>query len=359
MAEKITVLFNDRKISLMYTMYPFWVSHYRNRFEFTTNFDWAINTDKNSKLLLVGWFYKRQDIDGSHKKELLELRKKYSKIFFFDDNDGSESHFLHLLPYVDLYYKKQVFKDRNLYRENFYGKRLFTDFYHKQFGADETPKPEDLPVLTDTNELQKVKLLWNLAFGQYPVSTWKHKAGKFLFGWFGPGIMKWIISPKKFNAIPNPMISKCQARFGFKEYRPLIGFQRKMFLEIVKDSNQFLSGKIPLKEYNKEIKNVKVILSPYGWGEVCFRDFEAIFNGGVLVKPDMSHIETWPDIFVPNETYIPIKWDGTDLIEKVDALLLDQEKVDSVKKAALKKLKESYENLDSRIKMLLDDFESN
>jgi hypothetical protein len=358
MAEKITVLFNDRKITLMYTMYPFWFSTYRNRFKFTTDFNWVLNKDKNSKLLLVGWF-KKQDTDGSHKKQLLELRKKYSKIFLFDDNDGSESHFLDLLPYLDLYYKKQIFKDRDLYNRSFYGKRLFTDFYHKQFGADETPKPEYLPVLTDFNELHKVKLLWNLAFGQYPVSKWKHKAGKFLFNWFGPGIMKWIFSSKKFDEIPNPIIPKCQARFGYKEYRPLIGFQRKLLLEITKDTNQFLSGRIPLKQYNNEIKEVKVILSPYGWGEVCFRDFEAILNGGVLVKPDMSHIETWPDIFVPNETFIPIKWDGTDVIEKVEALLLDQEKIDSIKKEAWEKLKGSYENLDSRIKMLLDDFDSN
>lgn len=358
MAERITVLFNDRKITLMYTMYPFWFSKYRKRFKFTTNYDWVINKDKSSKLLLVGW-YKKQDTDGSYKKQLLDLRKKYSKIFFFDDNDGSESHFLDLLPYVDMYYKKQTFIDRKLYRENFYGKRIFTDFYHNQFGADETPIPEDLPGLTDIKELHKVKLLWNLAFGQYPVSKWKHKAGKVLFGCFGSGIMKWIFSPKKFDIIPNPKIPKCQARFGYKEYRPLIGFQRKMFLEIVKDSNQFLSGKIPLKDYNKEVKDVKLILSPYGWGEVCFRDFEAILNGGVLVKPDMSHIETWPDIFVPNQTYIPVKWDGTDVIEKVDALLFDQEKLDVAKKAAWEKLKESYENLDSRIKMLLDDFESN
>ena len=30
------------------------------------------------------------------------------------------------------------------------------------------------------------------------------------------------------------------------------------------------------------------MLSPFGWGEICYRDFEAALNGMLLIKPDMN-----------------------------------------------------------------------
>lgn len=64
-----------------------------------------------------------------------------------------------------------------------------------------------------------------------------------------------------------------------------------------------------------------MILSPFGWGELCLRDFEAVRAGSVLLKPDMGHLLTWPDIFIPFETYVPFSWDVDDLLDKVDAYL--------------------------------------
>ena len=54
------------------------------------------------------------------------------------------------------------------------------------------------------------------------------------------------------------------------------------------------------------------MLSPFGWGELCLRDYEAVLGGALLLKPDMSHLETWPDVFVPHDTYAPFDWDATD-----------------------------------------------
>jgi hypothetical protein len=355
MAADITVLFNDRKITVLYSMYPFWVSRHIGLFKFTTNLDWVLKKDKNQKILLVGWFQK-QDRDGKHKRLLSDLREKYKKIFFFDDNDGSESHFLDLLPYIDKYYKKQLFKDRKLYATAFYGKRIFTDFYHREFGADEGPAPEWLPKLGSEQDLEKMTPLWNLAYGQYPVSKRKHKYAKYFFRFFGAKSMKWILTQHSFEKIPTPTTMKCQARFGYKEYRPLVGFQRKILLESVKNSDSFLSGRVPFDVYNKEVKEVIAILSPFGWGEVCFRDFEAIFNGAVLVKPDMSHVETWPNIFVENVTYIPVHWSGEDVVDTVDSLLLDKEKIERVRNAAWEMLSESYRQIDDKVRSIVDDF---
>jgi spore maturation protein CgeB len=65
----------------------------------------------------------------------------------------------------------------------------------------------------------------------------------------------------------------------------------------------------------------KVVFSPFGWGEVCFRDYEAVACGCLLVKPSMSHVATSPDIFVPDQTYVPVKWDFSDLCQKIEFYL--------------------------------------
>lgn len=66
-------------------------------------------------------------------------------------------------------------------------------------------------------------------------------------------------------------------------------------------------------EYIGEIARSKLCFSPFGYGEVCWRDFEAILAGALLIKPSMSHIVTHPNIYVPYETYVPVRWDFSDL----------------------------------------------
>jgi spore maturation protein CgeB len=81
-----------------------------------------------------------------------------------------------------------------------------------------------------------------------------------------------------------------------------------------------LSGyeRVNYKRYLLELLTSKIVLSPFGWGEVCIRDYEAVACGALLMKPDMTHVSTQPDIFKANETYVPLKWDFSDLDEKVD-----------------------------------------
>ena len=69
--------------------------------------------------------------------------------------------------------------------------------------------------------------------------------------------------------------------------------------------------------YMRELRASKICFSPFGYGEVCWRDYEAILSGAVLLKPDMSHIETDPDVFVAGETYLPVRWDLADFEAQV------------------------------------------
>ena len=76
--------------------------------------------------------------------------------------------------------------------------------------------------------------------------------------------------------------------------------------------------RVGYKRYLLELMTSKFALSPFGWGEVCIRDYETVACGALLIKPDMTHVSTTPDIFKKYETYVPVKWDFSDLGEKID-----------------------------------------
>ena len=81
--------------------------------------------------------------------------------------------------------------------------------------------------------------------------------------------------------------------------------------EILKSSKgiTYEKDKRPFSEFSNIMRKSKCTLSPYGMGEVCFRDFEIIQFGSVMIKPDMSKVITHPNIYIPYETYIPCNLD--------------------------------------------------
>lgn len=76
-------------------------------------------------------------------------------------------------------------------------------------------------------------------------------------------------------------------------------------------------GRVPPQQYAEEMLTSRVCVSPFGYGEICWRDFEAVAYGCLLIKPDMGHAESRPDIFQPFKTYIPVAWDFSDLEQKL------------------------------------------
>ncbi len=82
-------------------------------------------------------------------------------------------------------------------------------------------------------------------------------------------------------------------------------------------------GRIHKRHYMRELQDSLLCFSPFGYGEVCWRDYEAAYAGTLLIKPDMSHIETAPDIFLAGQTYLPCAWDFSDLGDVVERGLGD------------------------------------
>ena len=95
---------------------------------------------------------------------------------------------------------------------------------------------------------------------------------------------------------------------GLNFPRETIGFQRKIMAERLGKQQR-----VSRWAYYKEMRESKVVVSPFGWGEINNRDFEAFIAGCLLVKPTVDHLETFPNWFVEGETYLPYKWDMSDM----------------------------------------------
>lgn len=95
-------------------------------------------------------------------------------------------------------------------------------------------------------------------------------------------------------------------------------------------------------EFYNVLAQSKCAISPFGMGEICFRDFEVIKMGSVLIKPDMSLVRTVPNIYIPYETYIPCKLDYSDLPEIIDWVLTHPRECWNIKMGAREKLTKLY-----------------
>jgi len=63
------------------------------------------------------------------------------------------------------------------------------------------------------------------------------------------------------------------------------------------------------------------MISPFGQGEICYRDWELIQCGTIMIKPNMSNIDTIPNMYIDGETYVSCNYDWSDLEEKIDYIL--------------------------------------
>ena len=95
-------------------------------------------------------------------------------------------------------------------------------------------------------------------------------------------------------------------------------------------------------EFDTCMKNSKIGISPFGMGELCYRDLEFIQNGCLLLKPDMTKVITEPDFFKPMDTYVPVKPDWSDLNETIEKVLANYRDYQYIIDNARQKVVEMY-----------------
>lgn len=337
----ITVLACYERISLFHTMEPF----FRAKRGFRIVQSAARCLDGGGGMLFMERCFQHREprsLSPDELETMKRLRDKFRTIFFFCGQPEAGTNRLDLLPYVDRLFYKSVFSDRTNYRKKLYGKNLFADYYHARYGI--VDDPEYAGGEASAAAAERPELSWNIGVGSYPRRHWPQRAGTVLARMGLPSF------GRKLGATETPApedFSGGHRRIAVHARIdpvscPSIACQRRLFLELInglaeKDKMLFLTGMVSQPRYYHELKNSKIVLSPFGWGEVCFRDFEAVLAGALLFKPDMSHLKTWPDIYVPYETYVPLDWDGNDLLEKTRRYLDDEKERSRIAENALER----------------------
>jgi hypothetical protein len=367
----ITVLLCYERISLFHTLEPFF---HKNRaaknhtgqslFRFTQSADWCLRHDTNKILFMERYFQYRQprDLAGEELGLIKKLRDKYHKIVFFCGQPEAGTNRLDLLPYVDRLFYKSIFTDRANYQKKLYGKNLFADYYHSSYGiADESPYINTANVPPE--DAARPELSWSIGVGTYPRHHWPQRAGTVTARMGMPRLGRFIGgaggSAGSGAGIPGGKRTiAVHARIDPVSCAS-IAYQRTMFLELIasfKRDDLFLTGLVPQGKYYRELANSKIVLSPFGWGEVCFRDFEAILAGALLFKPDMSHLVTWPNVYLPYETYVPLKWDGSDLLEKAEQYTDNEKERNRIAENAYEQYRKELSGLSRRFDSLLEEY---
>lgn len=76
-------------------------------------------------------------------------------------------------------------------------------------------------------------------------------------------------------------------------------------------------------DYIGLLKQSKIVVSPWGWGEWSHKDFEILMSGCVVVKPRVDIFKLHPPIFKHNATAISVREDFSDLEEQIMPYLTD------------------------------------
>lgn len=365
----ITVLVCYERISLYHTMVPFLIANRCKKiFKFTQSADWCLNKDKNETLFMERYFQHREPRDLSIEElELLKkLRNKYKKIVFFCGQPEAGTNRMDILPYVDKLFYKSIFTDRGNYQKNLYGKNLFSDFYHTNYGINDNPEYIFNENISEEDS-KKPELSWNIGLGTYPRWNMRQRLGTI----FARANMPYLgnrIGGKPLIKMFKPLKEISGSSKSIDVHAridpvtcPSIAYQRVLFLDIISKLPEekrklFLTGMTKQRKYYSELKKSKIVLSPFGWGEVCFRDFETIISGALLFKPDMSHLITFPNVYIPNETYVPLKWDGSDLLEKTEFYLNNEKERSRIAHNAYEQYKNEIVSLNDRVKKILIEY---
>tara|TARA_R110002096_G_scaffold94635_6_gene212909 strand:- start:6304 stop:7377 length:1074 start_codon:yes stop_codon:yes gene_type:complete len=254
---------------------------------------------------------------GSEQEKIIDEieRLKYhkNKLFYFDLSDSTALLHPEILSQVDSYFKMQKLKNTAQYKDLHYGNRIFTDYVYREYNINDSNPSYSVPVKHD-NELKKIKVSWNSGYYNHTL------LGKYLNElYFHVPIKPLLKFPCKFHKpILNRMIDiSCRINTNYE--RATVAWFRKEAKSRL--NNRIRIDRVSARDYYREMAGSKLCISPYAWGEINYKDYEAFISGCILLKPDMSHLETWPNYYINNKTYIPYKWDSSDLVEKTDNVL--------------------------------------
>jgi hypothetical protein len=249
-------------------------------------------------VVLQPWF----DVEPAYLADLVARCREAgaARVVFLDGYAPTDLRFAAVLDgTIDVYVKKHVLRDRTAYGRPTLGDTNLTDHFARRYGL-ELPQ-RTFPVSADflrrllvgpsffTEDTLWERIAAGLPRREQPIDVHARLGLGNDWGWYSR-----------------------MRREAVDALRPLGD------LRVVQEPGL---GKAA---YMAELERSKICFSPFGFGEIAWRDYEAVSAGSLLVKPDCSHLELAPDILVPFETYVPLRWDFADLEEKVRHYLADE-----------------------------------
>lgn len=246
-----------------------------------------------------------------------------TKLVYLDSFDQTGSPFFSILPYVDAYVKKQLLTPLSRYQGDFRGGDILSDYYATQQGFDlgDWKFGSTLP----TEFQDRLILGWNLGSASHLVQSLGRSYLRRKRPWLQRGL------DVHFRVgLHTEDLSDWYSHHRDEWKRALggLGDNRRVVAAAGK------SGRVPLKQFTSEMRDTRLAVSPFGWGEVTDRDFHAATNRSLLLKPDMSHLMTEPNIYQAGVTYVPVKWDASDLVERCEEYLDQPEKAERIARNA-------------------------
>jgi len=248
--------------------------------------------------------------------DLIGARAPQAALSFLDSFAPNDLRFAATLPDdLAFYIKKSLFADEHQYQRIWHGDTNLVDYYSDLYGIEADPVDFTPPNGFET----------------------KLRLGPNFFT--APHLMAGFTNPS-----PPPQDGReidVQTRLGRKG-SPWYSAMRDAALasvESLEDVSISAAGRVTYPEYMKEMQKSRLCFSPFGYGELCWRDIEAFMTGAVLVKPDMSHLKTLPDLYEPWVTYVPVQWDYSDVGPAVANILSDQDARSRIANEAYRRVK--------------------
>jgi hypothetical protein len=237
--------------------------------------------------------------------EFEALKQTVPRLVYFDTTDSTGCLQTELLPVVHVYCKNQLLRDRKEYMRPHYGQRIYADYYHRTDGVEDAA-PLYSNAVEEAGHLSKLRVGWNSGLANYSAlgPCWTSVYRRLPLRPMLRFSRAFVVSDERR---PLPL----QSRFGVGQGRESVTHQRRRIAE-------HFAGRIPTDKlrrsaYFSESQQCWAVLSPFGLGEITLKDFEVLLTGGLLVKPSLDHMETWPDCFQDGQSMVSFAWDLSNL----------------------------------------------
>lgn len=233
-------------------------------------------------------------------REIAGSKRPDTKLVYFDGNDEANIQWPEMLAICDLYWKKHILRERRDALRAYDGT---TNLTHYAYGKKVVDAP---PQAIDPRCLGRIRCGTSIGLDRKILDLGKHLEGD------EPRpahparaydvVLRADVPDNWMGRLRKPAVKSLESLGA--EFQILLPKER-----------------VSADRYAGEMMQSRICVSPFGYGEICWRDFEAVAYGCLLMKPDMGHVESYPDIFQPFETYVPLKWDFSDLNDKIRTYL--------------------------------------